>query len=235
MSTTSLEAIVPDQIWGATQPLTMPGGIILDCRMTILRLDAQTLLMHSPITITDALKAQIEALPGTLRYIVAPSLFHHLFVRSARDAFPDALTYAAPGLPAKRENFTFDHEIDPASLDTLPWHASLQTIAVAGMPLVNEQLFYHVPTKTLVVTDLVFNMSRAHNLRSAMAFRAFGTHKRFAQSRLLKSAIKDKKAYRSSIQPLAELDITRVIMAHGDVLATPDASSTLLKALDLSH
>lgn len=234
MSTTSLEAIVPGQIWGAIQPLNMPGGIILDCRMTILRLDDDTLLMHSPITITDTLREQIDALPGTLRHIVAPSLFHHLFVRSAKQAFPDALTHAAPGLPQKRENFTFDHEIDPARLADLPWHDAIETISVAGMPAVNEQLFYHRPTRTIVVTDLVFNMSRAHNLRSALAFRAFGTHKRFAQSRLLKSMIKDARAYRASIQPIKALAIDRVVMAHGDVLATPDASQTLLRSLNLS-
>ena len=35
---------------------------------------------------------------GSVRFIVAPNRFHHLFVPGWQEAYPDAQTFCAPGL-----------------------------------------------------------------------------------------------------------------------------------------
>lgn len=230
----TLNTILDNQLWEAHHLLKMAPGVMLDCRMTIIRLDDDTLLMHSPVPISEAMKQQIEDLPGTLKYVIAPSLFHHLFVRNAKEMCPSVHTFAAPGLPKKRPNFTFDTELSFDDNSSLPWHTHLQAIPLKGMPKVNEVLFYHHATKTLIVTDLLFNMHTIHGAMSPLIFRMFGTYKRLAQSRLVKTAISDKNAYLTSITPIKDLDIQRLIMAHGEVVEGPDTRSKVLQALGIS-
>lgn len=209
-----LEKIAED-VWGA-EGLVSPGpGMRMRTRMTVVRKPNGGVWVHSPIELSDELAAEIESL-GTVEEIVSPNLFHHLFLRGALDRWPEADFYASEGLAAKRKDLPTATSL--AAQES--WLGCFDVFALAGMPRFQEFVFLHRPSKTLLVTDLVFNEPVGETLSTRLFFRIFGTYGRLAVSRLFRSVIQDKSAFGASLKPVLELDIDRVVMAHGSVLAS---------------
>lgn len=223
-----LDTLVPDALWAARHDLKMSGaGIWLNCRMTLARLDDGSLLIYSPTPIDDALAAQIEAL-GEVAYLVAPNLFHHLYLKKAQQRFPRAETWAAPGLAQKRPDLRLDHTLWQESP---PFADAFLPLPLRGAPKSNETAFWHAATETLLVTDDLFHILHPHNALSALVFTAMGTRGKLAQSRLTRSMVKDRAAFRASHQRLMELPFTRLVMAHGEVVQGEDTQARTREAL----
>ncbi len=227
-----LNAIVEDRIWEVRHWLKMPGpGVYFNCRMTIIKLEDGSVLLHSPVPIDEETASAIEEI-GPVSAIIAPSLLHHLFVPEVVTRYPDATRFAAPGLAEKRQDIDFHHTLGPElGPEQAPWLSELEPIFVEGAPSVNEFIFFHLPTRSLVVTDLLFNLQEFKGAMSPWIFRMSGTYKRFAQSKLWRFFIKDRAAYEQSFAPLKARDIQRLIMAHGEVIEGPDAHSKVMGAL----
>lgn len=227
----TLKTILDDQIWAAHHWIRMAPGIQLNCRMTIFKLSDGSILLHSAIPIDDALAEQISEL-GEVSTIIAPNLFHHLFANDAHARYPHATLHVAPGLPQKCPNLTRDHVVLGEG-DAPEWHKELAPTFVEGVPKLNETIFYHERSSTLVVTDLLFNMHTFQGAMSSLVFRGIGTYKRLAQSKFLNLLIKDRARYLSSLEPLRTLDIKRLVMAHGEVIQGADTLPRVLDALKL--
>ena len=82
----------------------------------------------------------------------------------------------------------------------------------------NEVVFFHKPTKTLIVTDLIFNIHEVANFRTKFLFWFMGAWKKPAQSRLWRMLTKDRQAAGASVSQLLQADFSRVVMAHGRIL-----------------
>src|SRR5688572_14804381 len=91
---------VTHDIWHVRAPaLKLPGGVQMPIASTLLRLPDRTLVLYSPVPLDDTTATAIEAL-GEVAHIVAPSLWHHLYVTAAAERFPRAMIHGAPGLAA---------------------------------------------------------------------------------------------------------------------------------------
>ena len=145
-----LQALV-DNLWHSTHAFSA-NGVPLTSRMTVVRLPGRALWLHSPIPVDDALRAEIEAL-GSVAHIVAPSKTHHRFLSACQAAFPRARVYGAPGLRAKRPDLVDLQELPPDG--QAPWSPVLQHQVVEGTPFANETVWFHGPSATLIVTDLL--------------------------------------------------------------------------------
>src|SRR5258708_31903333 len=93
-----------DERLGVAAPPLSYFGLKLGTRMTIVRLAGGELWVHSPIALTPELRAAVEAL-GPVRYVVAPSLFHHLFAAEwLAPSFPGAVLHGPRQPPRKRQD-----------------------------------------------------------------------------------------------------------------------------------
>jgi uncharacterized protein DUF4336 len=206
-----LQAIGPD-LFTATSMMRFPAGVELPIRMVVARLPDGSLVLVSPIPMDDALAAEVAAL-GPVRYLVGPNLLHHLSLGPARERFPDATLYGAPGLAAKRSDLAFDGAIADA-----PWGDALGAHLVAGAPRINEVVLHHAASSTLIATDLLFNIRTPANRRTAVVLAIAGTRGRLAKSREWMFLVKDRAAFRQSLDRILALPFERVVMAHGDVV-----------------
>jgi hypothetical protein len=205
---------ITDGIWQVEYDLKI-GIIPLAARMTVVRLSNGGLWVHSPAKISDGVAGEIRAL-GDVAAIVAPNQFHHLYITDFIDATAPAPVFAAPGLERKRKDLNIAetlHEIPPSL-----WTEDFEQIHIQGMPKFDEHVFLHKPTRTLIATDLVFNLGTDMPFMGRLSTKIFGTYGKFASSRLFKSFIKDKAAFRRSVERLDDWDFDRIIMAHGNVL-----------------
>ncbi len=209
-----LESIAPG-LWHDHFDLFMPLRVHFRGRMVVARLADGRLWVHSPIPIDDDLARQLREL-GEVAYLVAPNSFHHLHFGAAAERFAGARRFIAPALANKRPELEHDELLatDPPAA----WAEDFDQHLVGGMPKLDEVVFFHRSSKTLIVTDLVFNILDYRGLMSGLVFRLAGTHKRFGQSRLLRSMVSDREAAAASARHILGWDFERVVMSHGEIV-----------------
>lgn len=217
---------IAEDLWVAGSEMRV-SGFLLEIRMTVIRKPEGGLILHSPIEISDALADELDAI-GPVADILAPSRMHHTFVFGAERRWPDATLWGAPGLPDKRTDLLFDAILGddtPAELG-----GAIETRLFAGCPLASEVVCFHPRSRTLIVTDLVFNIQRSDSALSQAYLRASGAWQTLAQTPLMRAVIRDRAAARHSLEGMFAWDFDRLIMSHGEIVER-DAKRELARAL----
>jgi Domain of unknown function (DUF4336) len=131
----------------------------LPIRMTVVRLRSGALWLHSPTRLLPSLGTEINAL-GPVGHLVAPNSAHWMHLQAWQRAYPDAATWAAPGLRDRRAVRNSDVRFDSELSDSPPaaWAGEIEQVVVPGGAGFREVAFLHRPTRTLVLTDLVDNL-----------------------------------------------------------------------------
>ena len=94
----------------------------------------------------------------------------------------------------------------------------LQGFFIEGLPILNETVWFHVDTGTLVVTDLLFCISETNQGIAALVSKLLGIYGTLGMSRTMRLAIKNKQALARSVLPLLALPVQRVIVAHDQII-----------------
>ncbi|MBD2465710.1 DUF4336 domain-containing protein [Oscillatoria sp. FACHB-1407] len=215
-----LRAIAPD-LWVAEQPLKY-FGLEVGTRMTVIRLNQDRLVIIAPIQLQDDMIDQINQL-GNVSDIIAPNLYHHLFLNQCKQRYPNATLWATSGLQDKCPDLWIDQVL---SDHTIKSFNGLEAAQVAGfntfdikgyMPL-NEWVFFHAKSRTLIITDLAFHFDRQSSPSAQLISKVLGGYQQLRPSLLEKIATRDKEQVRQSLQPILAWDFERVIMAHGSII-----------------
>jgi hypothetical protein len=205
-----LQSLAPD-LWEVDAPLSVMG-MALGHRMTVARLRDGSLWLHSPVAHSPEIVAALAPF-GSIRHLVAPNCIHDTYLEGWFAACPTARFHGAPHFARFRPDLKFTDTLsntpDPA------WAATFDQHVIRGMPRLNEVAFLHRPSRTLVVTDLVFNLGPEMPFLSRVLLRLNDCDCKFAVSRLLKTTIKDRAAVRKSIDHLLAWDFDRIVMSHG--------------------
>ena len=205
-----------DSVWVIDHPLKLPGGIQIGTRTTLIRLADGSLFLHSPGPQSEPNTQEIAKL-GDVGHIVAPNLFHHFFVKETLEQYRGATLYAPPGFEQKVADTPFETLTDAAPS---AWVNEIDQVAIQGAPKMNEIVFCHRPSRTLMLTDLCFNMQHSDSLVTRVMMSILGGYGHFGPSRLARLFMKDKKAVRAGVERIFSLDFDRVIVTHGEVLET---------------
>jgi hypothetical protein len=164
------------------------GGLELGGRMTVVRLPDGGLWIHSPVRLDATVRA----------------------------AYPEARVVAPAGLRRKRPELRLDAELtdtpEPA------WAAVLSQQLMRGMPKLDEFVFLHRPSRTLLLTDLAFHIRESPSWLTRTYLRLCRTYGKLAPTLLLKSMVKDRAALRASVDTVLGWDFERVVVCHGEVL-----------------
>lgn len=149
---------VAENIWIFDDAPINAAGLPLPIRMTIIRLASGDLLLHSPTRYSATLGEKLERL-GTIKYLVAPSIAHWMFIPAWQRALPDAVLLAVPGLGARKQVRKAGLHVDGELLGGTPqeWGDEIETVLLSA-PLFVEIALLHKPSRTLVLTDLVQNV-----------------------------------------------------------------------------
>ncbi len=208
------------EIWVAEQPLRY-FGLSVGTRMTVIRLANRELVVISPIQITDEIVSQLNEI-GIVRHIIAPNLYHYLFAANFKTFYPDATFWAAPGLETKKPDLSIDRVITSAIdiWDGLEYvfFDGFRTLGLHGFDSLNECVFFHSASRTLILTDTAFHFDESFPISVQLATRMIGGYKSLIPSILERIATTEKAKVRASVEKVLAWDFDRVIMAHGSII-----------------
>jgi hypothetical protein len=175
--------------------------------MTVMQLEGGV-LVHSPVDVDPGLLAPL----GTLRWALSPNLFHHLYLGRWMEA--GAAGYAPVGLAEKRSDLELDVLVEtPCD----PFGPEVRLIPLKCFAMTQEIAVLHRPSRTLILTDLLFNLSEEMPFATRAAFACLCAYPGCKTS-LLERVGMNRAMAREEIAALLELDFDRLIMAHGDVV-----------------
>jgi hypothetical protein len=87
-----------------------------------------------------------------------------------------------------------------------------------GMPKVNETVFLHPASKTLIAADMAFNHDGNVDFATGLVLRLAGCHSGFNVSRFYKLFIGDRKSMRHSVDEVLDWDFERIVLGHGHIV-----------------
>ncbi len=208
-------------IWVADAPFQY-FGLSVGARMTVIRLTNRELAVISPIQVNSAIALELDNL-GTVSHIIAPNLYHYLFASDFKALYPKATFWATPALKVKKPELPIDRTIDSDAdsfLRDLQYvlFDGLKTIDFNGFNLLNELVFFHPKSRTLILTDTAFNFDDSFPLITQFAARVIGGYKSLSPSLLEKVASKEKAKVKLAVQKILDWNFERVIMAHGSII-----------------
>ncbi len=192
--------------------LTFPYQI----RSTIMDTGSGSLFVHSPVQL--AAWTESGGLPGTVEYLVSPNKLHHMFLPEWKEAFPQARLFTPPGLREKLPELqVFDELTDTAEPD---WAEVVEQKVVRGSWFMSEVVFFHKPSRTLILGDLIENhdpdcfgvLHRAIGRINAMLAPNGSTPRNYRASFLR------RKEAREDFRHILEWNPQRVVMSHGPIV-----------------
>jgi Domain of unknown function (DUF4336) len=201
-------------IWIADGSEVAVIGFRYPTRMAVIRLSGGGLFVWSPITLTDALRAEVNAL-GEVRHIVAPNSLHHLFVPEWKRAYPSAKVYAPPGLREKRKDIEFAGDLGHAPIPD--WAGEIDQALMLGNLVTTEVVFFHVKSGTVLFTDLIqqFPANWFSGWRAFMARMDLMVAPEPSVPRKFRVAFTNRRAARASLERILAWPAKKVLMAHG--------------------
>jgi Domain of unknown function (DUF4336) len=213
---------IENNLWVAEQSFKY-WGLEVGARMTVIRL-ISGLMIISPIQPNDKILEQLNQI-DKVAYIIAPNLYHHLFVSEFKAIYPFSELIIPKGLNIKLPNLDFaqllsddegsiENQVDYLFID------GFKVLDLSGASTLNEYVFFHRDSRTLILTDTAFHFDGNFTFKTQLAARLLGIYGKLAPSFLEKLASKETEKVKQSFQKVFEWDFDRVIMAHGSIVET---------------
>ena len=170
-------------------------------------------VIHSPIELRDSLKNEIDSL-GSVSGLIAPNLYHHMYVRRYLAAYPDTRLYVLPALLKKRSDLTGAISVEDGV--SYPWSEDLDHFTFIGGRWFQELIFFHWRSKTLILTDFAFNIQDTGSRIGNFLLKIDGSLGRFGQTGMERLLIRDRKALRAAYERIMAWDFERISVTHGE-------------------
>ncbi|WP_321502993.1 DUF4336 domain-containing protein [Breoghania sp.] len=212
---------VADNVWIVDGPAIRFGfswpKLSFPTRMTIVRLSNGALFVHSPTPLTEDLRAAVESL-GPVSHIIGPNRIHYWWIPEWRAAFPQAEIWLAPNI-REQAGKRIDFPANEFAVETgYAWDDEIETIIAPGSYM-SEVDFFHKPSRTLVLTDLIenFEPKKVGPWPLHWLYRLGGVlDPHGSMPRDMRMTYRDNKPeLRRAVERMIELEPERVILAHG--------------------
>jgi hypothetical protein len=163
--------IVAENIWIVDGPLvkmSMYGTKTpFPTRMTVIKLSNGDLWCHSPTLLTPNLKKEIDQL-GLVKHLISPNKLHYVHIDRWAKNYPEAIAWASPGVRerAAAQNLKVTFQSDLSEQPEPVWAKDLAQILFRGSRFMEEVVFFHHSSSTLILTDLIENFESGYSMNT---------------------------------------------------------------------
>ncbi|ROU01053.1 DUF4336 domain-containing protein [Histidinibacterium lentulum] len=193
-------------------------GLPFPTRMTVIRLADGGLWVHSPVADRNGVAAAVAGL-GPVRHLIAPNWIHYAWIPDWQSQFPEAATWASPGVADRARSRGMSLAVDAVLSDAAPpvWEGQIdQRLADSGQH--REVVFFHRASRTLILTDLIENFEPARMPWWARPLLKFGRvcHPDGRMPRDMAATFRrDPEHLKDVVETMIGWQPERVILAHG--------------------
>jgi hypothetical protein len=209
-----------DDVWIETRRAKF-YGVETGTRMTVVKLSDGGLFVHSPVSLDDALRREVDAL-GEVRAVVAPSIFHHLSVGEWMRAYPRATFAACPGLEWKRPDLAFGVVLGDQPHPA--WSADLDQVYFSARRE-NEVVFHHPKSKTFICADALLNLS-GHDFASTRLVARLMGNDAPGVGHLERFMIRNRALARRQVDRILAWEFDKAVLAHGTLVRSGAREAT---------
>jgi len=203
-------------VWIIDGPDVRDMGIMFTTRMTIVKLSDGSLWLDSPVSVPFETLKRITDL-GPVRYIVAATPRHVWRLERWHVLFPEAQLWRPRPTP-----FTLKKGHLPFTdiLSDTPYHGwtnDLDQLAFKGNPFIEEVLFFHKQSRTVILDDLIqlHPIVKGKPFLNAV-FRLEGVTEPHGGVGLdIRLSFTNRNLARRSLEKLLSWDFDKLIIAHG--------------------
>jgi hypothetical protein len=144
------------------------------------------------------------------------SVIRLLFVGAWFAAYPEARIYCAKELVEKRADLPWHGVLGDAPEPG--WAADIDQALFRGNRFMEEAIFLHRRSRTLVVTDLLESMYPEDGWIERLAARIGGVYKRPGLTLDQRLMVRDRDAARTAARRILDWDFERIVLAHGRLI-----------------
>ena len=205
-----------DDLWIVEGPNVRDMGIMFTTRMSIVKLADGSLWVDSPVPVPPDILEHITRL-GPVKYLVAATPRHVWRLTSWHDLFPEAELWVCKSTPftLKQGNLALTGTLT----DQPPrgWADDLDQVAFKGNPLIEEVIFLHKRSGTVILDDLIqiHPPVKGKLLRNAL-FKLEGVASPHGGVGLdIRLSFIRRDLARRSLAKLLSWDFDKLIIAHG--------------------
>lgn len=223
-------------IWIVDGPVVRDMGARFPTRMTIVKLSDESLWVSSPVPRSRDVMNEIESL-GNIRYLIAGTPRHLWRLASWHNLYPDAQQWAPPQAEGNHKRFTVvgdsDLEFSGILSDNAPndWKNDLDQVVFRGSRLIEELVFYHKKSHTLIMDDLIQNYPRERGrpIHNALIRLLGVSYPNGGMPFDIKMSFIHRDLARQSVEKILSWDFDKLVLAHG-VCVERDAKSFFKRA-----
>lgn len=158
---------VEENIWivdgGMIKMNVVAFGVPFSTRMTIIKLSDGSLWCHSPIKPDENLLNEINKI-GEVKHLVSPNKIHYAFIEEWKTYYPNATAWSSPGVEKRAQSqnikVNFDRSLENEA--PLDWSDDINQLIFKGSRAMEEVVFFHKSSRTLLLTDLIENFEPNH-------------------------------------------------------------------------
>jgi len=202
--------------WIIGGPSVRDMGFMFTTRMTVVKLSSGSLWVSSPVPVPFGTLKCISDL-GPVGYIVAATPRHVWRLEAWHTLFPKAQVWAPRTTPLtlKKGHLPFTGRLSDAP--NPEWADDFDQLAFKGNPLIEEVLFFHKASRTVILDDLIQIHPRVKGklLRNAL-FKLEGVASPQGGVALdIRLSFTQRNLARRSLEKLLIWDFDKLIIGHG--------------------
>lgn len=143
-----------ENVWIVDGPKVRDMGVMFTTRMTIVKLRDGSLWVESPVSVPSETLKRITGL-GQMKYLVAATPRHVWRLSAWHALFPEAELWACRPTPMtlKKNPLPFTGILGDEPPQA--WQNDFDQVAFKGNPLIEEILFFHKASRTVILDDLI--------------------------------------------------------------------------------
>lgn len=194
-------------------------GTAFKRRMSVLQLAGGELVVHNAFKLEEKDYAELEKL-GSVAAIVVPNALHDSDAPAMAARFPRAKVLVSSAAEKKLRKRGRVDGVLPSDWPHA-FASEIECLELEGTRMLAESAFFHKASRTLVLTDAVFNMRNEPKGLERVIFKLNRIYKSFGPSVIFRKVFTaDESKLRGSIERILEWDFDRVIPNHGEILET---------------
>lgn len=208
-------------VWIVDGPNVRDLGVMFTTRMAVVKLADGSVWISSPVSLDFVTLERITAV-GPVRYLIAGTQRHVWRLEAWHRLFPEAELWAPRTTPITLKKGPLPFTGILGDVPDHGWAADFGQLTFKGSPLIEEVVFLHKESRTVILDDLIQNhpIAIGKPVRNALLKFSGAAYPNGGVPLDIRLTFTRRRLARQSLEKLLGWDFDKLIIAHGVCIET---------------